>query len=177
MEENNLKNIQLKEKMSKLVEKDIKTYDKKLLKKEDELFAMTVRTRYLLEKRKNLLIDMLDHSGQYISYVAQKDAEKVKEETLYILKKATEGTSYNIADPSSILKNIPEYVVDGRMWAENNPRGSIDLLVCATYLVSLLRDDNLIGNTVFAATNYKRIVQLLETVLNGFGMELLDILN
>lgn len=177
MTERNLRAIEAKAAMQEFYNKEIKAYNKSLLiEKDEDIKGLSKRTKELLETKRSLVIDALYHGGQLISAVAKNDPNQIKNESLQIFKKMTEGLTYYLSDKELALRNVPECVGTGVEWAEKNPRGEIEVLVCVSYVVSLLRDDNLVGNQVFSPNNYRAVVQLLETVLKDFNSSIADIL-
>lgn len=177
MTERNLRTIKAKEAMQEFYQKEIETYNRLLIiEKDEDIKNLSKRTKELLETKRALAIDTLYHGGQLISAVAKQDSNRIRNKSLQILKKMTEGLTYYLSDKELALKNVPEYVGMGVEWAEKNPRGEIEVLVCASYVVSLLRDDNLVGNQIFSPNNYRAVVQLLETVLKDFSSSITNIL-
>lgn len=180
METKKLNTLLVESVASDFCRQEITGYNQDLLAENEEgvenVWNVWKKTVKLLETRKSLVIDALYHGGQLISAVAKGDAKQVKNASLNILKSVTEGLTYHLVDKELALKNIPECIGVGVEWAKKNPRGEIEVLVCASYIVSLLRDDNLVGNQIFTPKNYKAIVQLLETVLEDYSLSVLDIL-
>lgn len=173
----NLKEEQSRDNFQKFLEKEAKKYQKNFLVSDTkDIMQLCKKSKDIREKKRNLIINLLDHSGQYISHVAQNNVDGAKAETMEILKLMTEGASYTIGDLPHVQSNIPDYFAEGITWAKRNPRGEIEVLVCASYIVSILRDDNLVGNNVLSVISYKKTIQLLETVLNEFGCSLTDLI-
>ena len=177
MKEKNLSALMTKEVAENFYQNEIVGYNQDLIAQNDEDIKNVCNKKVeLLEAKRSLAINALYHGGQLISAIAKNDAKQVKNASLNILKSVTEGLTYHLVDKELALKNIPECIGVGVEWARKNPRGEIEVLVCASYIVSLLRDDNLVGNQIFAPKNYKAIVQLLETVLEDYSSSVLDIL-
>lgn len=177
MKEKNLSALMTKEVAENFYQNEIVGYNQDLIAQNDEDIENVCKKKVeLLEAKRSLAINALYYGGQLISSVAKNDTKQVKNASLNILKSATEGLTYHMVDKEDALKNIPECIGVGVEWAKKNPRGEIEVLVCASYIVSLLRDDNLVGNQIFAPKNYKAIVQLLETVLEDYSSSVLDIL-
>lgn len=177
MKEKNLSGLMTKEVAENFYQNEIVGYNQDLIAQNDEDIENVCKKKVeLLEVKRSLAINALYYGGQLISAVAKNDAKQVKNASLNILKSVTEGLTYHLVDKELALKNIPECIGVGVEWAKKNPRGEIEVLVCASYIVSLLRDDNLVGNQIFAPKNYKAIVQLLETVLEDYGSSVLDVL-
>lgn len=171
----------MKEKISKkevtdFLERLLNNSDKQLLEINQNAEEEEERIQKIRDKKRGLLIDSIRSSGEYISYVSRDDTENIKKESLKILKNMAIGLLYSCNDSRDVTGDISEYVLTGVEFADNNPRGDVEILVCASYIASILRDDNLTGEHVFSKIVFQAAVQLLETVLREFNSSLYELI-
>ena len=113
------------------------------------------------------MIDSIRSSGEYIGYVSRDDAENIKKESLKILKNMAIGLLYSCDDSKDLIGDISEYVLTGIEFADNNPRGDVEILVCASYIISILRDDNLTGEQVFSKNSFPSCCPIIRDSFEG----------